>query len=373
MEEMSEKVRCLVKHSRNLYNWYKKNHRKLPFRDSKNPYEIWISEIMLQQTRVQAMIEKYNLFIREFPGVKILAESSEQKVLSQWKGLGYYNRARNLHRTARIIQKDFKGVFPFEKQALIKLPGIGDYTASAIASIAFQKPCAVYDGNVHRFLTRFTGQQNKRTLKKTADLWMENSGAKDPSVHNQAVMELGATVCIPGIPHCQICPVSRGCDSMQKGGNLYAANLPHVPKNKPVPVLLEALLIQSSTKTNRKILLEKSKDSFFLKSHWFFPNQITRIDTGECLYCSPEIDFQEMKRNAKIERRRSFKHRITKYSIEVEVFTLTLNQQAMSRILKPEPEGENPVHRELVDSHRVEQSIHSSLGQKILLELEGPE
>jgi A/G-specific adenine glycosylase len=192
-----------------LLGWYDRHRRDLPWRKTRDPYRIWLSEIMLQQTRVAAVLDHYRIFLERFPNVHALAAASEDAVLAAWSGLGYYRRARMLHQAARQIAEQYGGGFPQNSTALLALPGIGRYTAAAIASIAFDEPVAVVDGNVERVLQRFTG--NNLTAAQT---WQHAQGllaSSRPGDFNQAMMELGATVCVPRAPRCPVCPVRKWC------------------------------------------------------------------------------------------------------------------------------------------------------------------
>ena len=205
--------------SRLITNWYELNKRNLPWRITKNPYFIWISEIILQQTRVNQGISYYHKFTFNYPTIGDLAAASEQRVLSDWQGLGYYQRARNLHETAKKITTEFDGKFP-EKFELIKsLKGIGDYTASAIASFAFDQPHAVVDGNVYRVLSRvFDINLSINTLEGIAyfkELAQTLINTKNPAIHNQAIMEFGSLICTPKNPTCDLCPLIEMCLSRQ--------------------------------------------------------------------------------------------------------------------------------------------------------------
>jgi A/G-specific adenine glycosylase len=192
-----------------LLHWYRGNRRELPWRRDRKPYRVWVSEIMLQQTRVAAVVEHYQRFLKRFPTVEKLAAAREGSVLAAWSGLGYYRRARMLHAAAKQIVADYDGQFPGTAQRLRTLPGIGRYTAAAIASITFGEAAAVVDGNVERVLTRLLGQpQSTAALWKTAE---ELLAADSPGDFNQAMMELGATICLPKAPLCLACPVQIFC------------------------------------------------------------------------------------------------------------------------------------------------------------------
>ena len=201
--------------SRLVGQWYDSNKRFLPWREDKNPYYIWLSEIILQQTRVAQGTPCYHRFIQSYPEIHDLAAASIEDVLLIWQGLGYYTRARNLHKAANIIVHQFDGVFPADYEQIRKLPGIGDYTAAAIASLAFNQPYAALDGNVYRVLARYLGiyeavnsNEGKKLFRQAA---LEMLDKKNPGKHNQAMIELGALICLPGNPLCRKCPIQDSC------------------------------------------------------------------------------------------------------------------------------------------------------------------
>ncbi len=206
---------------RKLMPWYRTHARKLPWRGVSDPYRIWVSEVMLQQTRVAAVIDRYNDFLLRFPTIPALALAPEADVLAAWSGLGYYRRARMLHKAAKFIIEERGGVLPQTSIGLRTLPGIGEYTCAAIASIAFGESIAVIDGNVERVLLRLTGQPQLGTaagrtfVRQQADILVPrrriNAHVNAPGDHNQAMMELGATICLPKAPLCLQCPVYSMC------------------------------------------------------------------------------------------------------------------------------------------------------------------
>ena len=209
---------------RQLLGWYREHARTLPWRGIRDPYATWLSEIMLQQTRVATVIDRYVEFLRRFPTLQALAEAPEDDVLALWSGLGYYRRARLLHRGAQFVQREFRGKLPRTATALRTLPGVGEYTAAAIASIAFGESVAVLDGNVERVLLRILGLAEDRSGKARARLGavaqaLAPASAKrrersnPPGDHNQAMMELGATICLPRQPVCLQCPVVNFCQT----------------------------------------------------------------------------------------------------------------------------------------------------------------
>lgn len=203
-----------------LTQWYLLNKRDLPWRNTNDPYFIWLSEIILQQTRVDQGMSYYLKFIQAFPRVQDLALSSEQEVLKLWQGLGYYSRARNLHFSAKYIVEELAGEFPKTYLEILKLKGVGDYTASAIASICFNEPTAVVDGNVYRVLARYFGIEtainSTKGIKEFKALAQELIDPSNAAIHNQAIMEFGARMCKPQNPDCEICPLNESCFALQK-------------------------------------------------------------------------------------------------------------------------------------------------------------
>ncbi len=217
-----------------LLDWYRANKRAMPWRETRDPYAIWVSEAMLQQTRVETAIPYWERFLTLFPDVHALATAKLDDVLGAWAGLGYYSRARNLQAAARLIDENHGGKLPNDVETLQTLPGIGRYTAGAVASIAFDRPEPVLDGNVKRVLTRLLGiREDIRRPAVVERLWQE-AGALVQGPHpgdlNQALMELGATICTPRMPRCASCPVSRLCDARAEGD---AESLPIKTRKKP--------------------------------------------------------------------------------------------------------------------------------------------
>lgn len=216
---------------RRLLAWYRRHGRDLPWRRTKDPYRIWVSEIMLQQTRVEAVIPFYERFLTRFPDVATLAEAPEADVLERWAGLGYYRRARQLQAAAKRIVERHGGVFPADYETIRELPGIGDYTAAAIAGIAFGLPHAALDGNVMRVMARLGNDgrdisqgRTRKALQAEAQRWIEALPAGDYADFNQATIELGATVCTARSPACLMCPLAAGCLARREGAE---ARLPY--------------------------------------------------------------------------------------------------------------------------------------------------
>jgi len=203
-----------------LILWYLKNKRELPWRKTKDPYFIWLSEIILQQTKISQGTSYYIKFSKKYTTISSLAQANEEQVLLLWQGLGYYSRARNLHATAKHITNNLNGVFPDKYNDLIKLKGIGDYTASAISSICFNKPHATVDGNVYRVLSRYFGIEtpinSSKGIKEFKSLAQSLIDPKKPGTYNQALMEFGALTCKPKKPECENCPLNDSCFALQR-------------------------------------------------------------------------------------------------------------------------------------------------------------
>jgi A/G-specific adenine glycosylase len=282
--------------SKKLNHWYSNNKRELPWRLTKNPYYIWLSEIILQQTQIKQGLPYYESFVEEFPTVFDLANANESRVLKLWQGLGYYSRARNLHATAKYIVEDLNGQFPDNYKDLIKLKGVGDYTASAIASICFNEASAVVDGNVYRVLSRYFGIEtainSSKGAKEFKQLAQELIDVNNPSDFNQAIMEFGAVQCKPQSPNCKICPFKNSCIAFNEN---RIHQLPvKIKPNKVSKKYFNFLVIISNEK---KTILEKRKHKCIWQNLYQFP----LIET------SNEINFKEFQSILKKED--LFKHK----------------------------------------------------------------
>ena len=254
---------------RRLLAWYQRHHRDLPWRRTRDPYAIWLSEIMLQQTRAQAVIPYYERFLAKFPTVERLARAAEPEVLACWSGLGYYSRARNLHRAARTIAA--AGEFPRSYDGWRALPGVGDYTAAAVASIAFDRPHAVLDGNVMRVLARLANDAGdiaasatRARLRHAAQQLLD---PRRPGTFNQAMMELGATICLPREPLCPQCPLARDCEARRRG---TAARLP-VKLRRAQPVAIAGTLVLAE-RGGRVLLRERAAHESRMAGFWELPS-----------------------------------------------------------------------------------------------------
>ena len=253
-----------------LLNWYDENKRDLPWRRTRNPYHIWLSEIMLQQTRVDTVIPYYKRFLEWFPTVESLAEASEERLLKAWEGLGYYSRVRNMQAAAQQIMTDFGGQFPNTYEGISSLKGIGPYTAGAISSIAFNLPEPAVDGNVMRVLARLFEvdhdigiPSNRKIFQAMMEILID---PERPGDFNQALMDLGSDIEAPVNPRPEESPVKEFSAAYQNG---TMAHYPiKAPKKKPIPIYLNALVVQNK---DGKFLLEKNENEKLLKGFWHFP------------------------------------------------------------------------------------------------------
>ena len=264
-----------------LLSWFDRNKRDLPWRRNRSPYTTWISEIMLQQTRVDTVKPYFERWTERFPDVRTLAAADEQDVLRLWEGLGYYSRARSLHKAAKVIVNEYGGQIPDDPAELRKLPGIGDYTAGAIASIGFGRPAAALDGNIRRILARFYDIADPvRTPQTEKLLWHlaeESLDRERPGDYNEALMDLGSAICLPENPKCLLCPISADCLARQNG---TAAERPVMIKAEPIPhYIVTAAVIPDEN--GEKFLLTKRPPNGLLGGLWEFPGG--KQEPGESL------------------------------------------------------------------------------------------
>jgi len=254
-----------------LLSWYRNNQRKLPWRTNKFPYNIWVSEIMLQQTQVKTVVDYYNRFIQELPTIDSLAKCPEEKLLKLWEGLGYYNRVFNMQKASRKIIDVHSGSFPSDYGTILELPGIGKYTASAISSIAFDQPYAVLDGNVKRVIARMMSYRDpinkpssEKILWEIADDLLERNS---PGDYNQAIMELGAEICKPKVTECANCPIRSYCKAFELN---IVAELPVKLKKKKTPESKQVVAV--IVNQEKQVLLFKRPVDGMLKGMWELPN-----------------------------------------------------------------------------------------------------
>lgn len=253
-----------------LLAWFDQNKRDLPWRKSNDPYAIWVSEIMLQQTRVAAVLERYKSFLGRFPDVQALAEADEQDVLALWSGLGYYRRARMLHKAAKLVMAERSGVMPQTAEELRKLPGVGAYTASAIASIAYGECTAVVDGNVERVLSRIRGWESHDAVgeaavrRKVDEMAVSLIDSARPGDYNQALMELGATVCTPRSPQCLVCPWASECRTLGEH---------KTPKRAPMQSreIACALIVREGERSTEVLLEQRAAANTVMPGLWELP------------------------------------------------------------------------------------------------------
>ncbi len=256
-----------------LLLWYSQNKRPLPWRETLDPYKIWLSEVILQQTRVSQGMDYYHRFLAAFPDVRSLAAADEQEVLKLWQGLGYYSRARNMHHAAKEVVEKHNGIFPQTAEGLKKLKGIGDYTAAAIASICFDESTAVLDGNVARVISRLyaveTAVDTNKGRELLTDLAVQLLGNHHPGTFNQATMELGALVCTPKSPSCDTCPLAFSCEAFKR--NTVTDFPVKTPKKAATVRHLNYLVISFIQNQEEFILMRKRTGNDIWKNLYDFP------------------------------------------------------------------------------------------------------
>jgi len=260
-----------------LLKWYDSNARALPWRENTDPYRVWVSEIMLQQTQVDTVIPYYERFLRRFPDIKSLAEAEEEQLLKKWEGLGYYTRARNLQKTARKIMTVFDGHFPEAYGDILSLPGIGSYTAGAIASICFGLPVPAVDGNVLRVIARITGSEEDISAQETKAAFAERLSEIYPSERSgdftQSLMELGAVICLPkAAPKCESCPLAFICRAFQTGTQAKLPVKTKKPPKRKEQKTVFLLRCGQPRSSGWMIAVRKRTDEGLLGGLWEFPN-----------------------------------------------------------------------------------------------------
>lgn len=336
---------------KSLLTWYQKNHRDLPFRKTKDPYKIWLSEIMLQQTTVVTVIDYYNRFTKKYPDLESVANASEEELLHIWQGLGYYSRIRNFQTACQQVVKDFDGKIPEKFLELKKLKGIGDYTAAAVSSICFDEKNAVVDGNVKRVLSRilrFTKDINSSEAKKYFD--SESSqllDPKNPGDFNQAMMELGATVCTPTNPKCLVCPVKRFC--LSAGEN--PMNIPQKKKMTYVSTRYAALVLHSA----KKVLLKTPDASSLIANMWELPSH---YDQKKMPSHTWKQNFSYPFNVDKAIKTGAVKHAITNKRINMDIYSYSI---LSTQLTKFERDG-----FKFLDFNEIENIPLNTLSKKVL-------
>lgn len=308
-----------------LLAWYEANKRKLPWRETKDPYAVWVSEIMLQQTRVEAVKPYYARFMQTLPTVQALAEADEELLLKLWEGLGYYSRVRNMQKAAKQIMEEYQGIFPENHADILKLKGIGPYTAGAVASIAFGLPTPAVDGNVLRVMSRITADASDISLQATKKDWenrlREIMPVEKAGEWNQALMELGATVCLPnGQPKCEVCPVRKYCEAYRRGSvQLY-----------PVKAEKKARMIEMRNVffcvDGEKIAVRKRAPKGLLSGLWELPNENREIAVPAALQ---EIGIMQ----ADISPMKSRKHIFTHIEWQMEGYYVQVSEREESDLI----------------------------------------
>ncbi len=309
--------------SRRLLGWYRGHRRALPWRATRDPYRIWVSEVMLQQTTVQAVIPYYKRWLRLFPDVRTLARASRQKVLRAWQGLGYYDRARNLHDAARTLVRKFAGRLPDDLGRLRSLPGLGPYTAAAVASIAFDRPCPVLDANVRRVVMRLenipapVGPRTDRIILEFLAARLPRRRAGD---FNQAVMELGALVCKPRNPLCLLCPLRASCRAAKAGRQELIP-----PARKTTTRRVEAVV--AIIHKDGRLLVQKRPAGGLLADLWEFPGG--KRKRGESLEQALRREVREELRVEVVSARplTSVKHAYTQFLVHLHAFDVTTDRE----------------------------------------------
>lgn len=323
---------ALVRFRKNLLSWFRQFQRDLPWRRTHDPYPIWLSEIMLQQTRVAAVIPYYEQFLARFPTVEALASAPEEEVLRLWSGLGYYSRVRNLQKAAQEIVAKHEGRFPCDLEQALALPGIGAYTAAAILSIAYQKKLAVLDGNVARVLARLGALRGElrangtwNNLQTTADQLLDG---KSPRDWNQAMMELGATLCTPRSPQCLLCPVGEFCEARKKG---LADVIPEKRAKRGTVEVTLAALVLSDSRGNTLLLPPPARAAksaaandvpTLVSRMWHFPTVPVQRETAaaELRKFVEETFLNGKKLTGELEPLRIVRHAVTYRSIRILAF-----------------------------------------------------
>ncbi len=315
-----------------LLEWYDSHARVLPWRYTKkqkpDPYCVWLSEIMLQQTTVAAVGPYYRKFTEKWPDIAALAGARQEEIIQEWAGLGYYSRARNLHKCAGIVAKDLRGVFPQEQEELKRLPGIGDYTSGAIRAIAFNKPATVVDGNVERIMARYFAwpvpmPDAKKNLKNLAAGLYDHYEDR-PGDLAQALMDLGATICTPKSPRCGLCPVSQHCEGRKKK---IAANLPLQNKKKAKPKKFG--YVYWVTNSKGQVLVERRPEKGLLGGMSGLPTSEWALKTAKSPPAGPEI-MSHFKTGDWASKPVSILHSFTHFDLELVLKTGKLGKSTIS-------------------------------------------
>lgn len=318
---MAKDIDCSF--TRALMEWYRQNKRDLPWRRDKDPYHVWVSEIMLQQTRVEAVRDYYARFMKALPDVKALAEADEQTLLKLWQGLGYYNRVRNMHKAAVTVCQQYGGVFPGDYEGLRQLSGIGEYTAGAIASICFDAQVAAVDGNVLRVYSRLReddGDIKSQAMKKRAGAYLQKLyPEKNCGDFTQGLIELGALVCIPaGAPRCDVCPVTDYCGARE---NHTAAAYPVKQEKKQRKKIQKTVFV---LQCGGRLAVERRPDKGLLAGLYQFPNVDAAMDAAAAVRQAEDWGVQPRD----LLRRVEYTHVFTHVEWEMTAYYFTAEREA---------------------------------------------
>ena len=317
-----------------LIDWYREFRRDMPWRQTDNPYHIWLSEIMLQQTRVDQALPYYNRFVQRFPDAASLSSADLDEVLKLWEGLGYYSRARNLHKAARQIVEQHDGNFPTTYKDVVSLKGIGPYTAAAVMSIAYNHPLPVVDGNVMRVISRIYLIEDDIRLTRTQKM-IEKTAAKlldrqQPGDFNQAVMELGATICTPRSPSCHRCPLQNSCKAYRWD---RTGDIPYKSPAKKRPH--HQIAVGVIKDENNRMLISRRPDNAMLGGLWEFPGG--KQESGETLQETVKRELnEELGINVRVEQEpfEVIRHAYSHFTITLHAFFATLDNESLTPVSK---------------------------------------
>jgi len=307
-----------------LLEWYRGNARNLPWVGEKDPYKVWLSEVIMQQTKVEQGLQYYEKFIKTYPNVESMASADEGEVMTLWEGLGYYSRARNMHHTATVVANEHKGVFPDSPDGLARLKGIGPYTARAIASFAFDQPYAVTDGNVYRILSRVFGMETfidstkgKKEFQEVADQLIDK---KNAAIYNQAMMDFGSLVCSPKNPDCKSCPFVEYCLAFRMG------KVDSLPMKSKKLVKQHRNLHFLVLREEKKVVIEKRIEKDIWKHLYQFPViEDDRLMSWKELLEGGKIPFHDLKPKGKVIESKTMKQQLTHRVINARFFIVDVN------------------------------------------------
>lgn len=307
---------------KNLINWFQKNQRDLPWRKNYEPYQVWISEIMLQQTQVKTVLPYFERWMKTLPTIKSVANAKEDKILKLWEGLGYYSRARNIQKASKIIVETHNGIFPFKFKDILELPGIGKYTAGAISSIAFNKKEPIVDGNIIRVLARLKNfPKNTRLPENIQKIWnwSEDLVPKNSRDFNQGLMELGALICKPQNPNCLNCPIQKNCKAYEKDTMDKIPN--RGEKSKLIPIKVSIAVINK----NGKIFIQKRAHKGLMAGLWEFPGgKIEKETPLKAIHREINEELGIQIKNVK--KIKQIKHGYTKFSVDLHCYSADFSE-----------------------------------------------